>query len=144
VLFHSIGCLEPNARDGCLTPQIWSEKALSDRPRTLSQTSNHLSPRDKMSTTSNSSTIQLVFHEVPRAPSKGLWKYLATFTRFLATFIRFLATFTRFLATFTHFLATFTRFRSHTRTIEKGDLLAFATILTRLTARNCTGQRGNI
>jgi len=51
-LFHSIGCpvrLEPDAQDGHLTRQKWSEKASSDRPRTLSRTPDRLSPRDKMS-----------------------------------------------------------------------------------------------
>jgi len=47
VLFHSIGRLvrlEPDAREGRPTPQKWSEKASSDRPRALSRMSDHLSP----------------------------------------------------------------------------------------------------
>ena len=57
VLFHSIGRpvrLGPDARDGRFTPQKWSEKASSDWPRTLSQTSDHLSPRDHGYSTSKS------------------------------------------------------------------------------------------
>jgi len=45
-------------------PQKWSEKASSGTPRTLSRTPNRLSPRDKMSRTSDSSTNQMVFHGV--------------------------------------------------------------------------------
>jgi len=44
----------------------------------------------------------------------------------------------------TEYLATFTHFRSHTRIIGKGNLCDFATIFSRLTARSCTGQRGNL
>jgi len=69
---HTIGCpigLGLNARDGSPTPQKWSEKALSNRPRTLSrvfrvsvsqrQNESHL-PR-----MTNSSTNQIVFHGLP-------------------------------------------------------------------------------
>ena len=68
VLFHSIGRLvrlEPDARDERPTPQKWSEKSLSDRPRTLSRTSDRLSPGDKMSPMLDSLTNEMVFHEVP-------------------------------------------------------------------------------
>jgi len=44
----------------------------------------------------------------------------------------------------TEYLAMFTHFRSHTRIIWKGNLFDFTTIFTRLTARSCTGQRGNL
>jgi len=50
---------------GRLNPQKWSEKASSDRPQTLSRTSDHLSPRDKMSSTYDPSTNQMVSHGVP-------------------------------------------------------------------------------
>jgi len=44
----------------------------------------------------------------------------------------------------TEYLAMFTPFRSHTRIIGKGNLFDFATIFTQLTARSCSGQRGNL
>jgi len=80
VLFHSIGRpghLGPYAQDGHLTPQKWNEKASSDRPWMLSRTSDHFSPRDKMSSTSDSSTNQIVFHGVPsneQCAPKMEWK----------------------------------------------------------------------
>jgi len=61
-------------------PQKWSEKASSGPPRTLSRTSDRLSPRDKMSITSDSSTNQMVFHGVPSnvhsfpVPYQDHWK----------------------------------------------------------------------
>jgi len=64
VLFHSIRTSGP-PQTGRLRwtpyPQKWSEKASSGPPRM----SVHLSPRDKMSTKTDSSTNQMVFHGVP-------------------------------------------------------------------------------
>jgi len=53
----------PPTRDSRRTsyPLKWSEKASSGTPRTR----DRLSPRDKMSTTSDSATNQIVFHGVP-------------------------------------------------------------------------------
>ena len=75
VLFHSIGLpvrLGPDARGGHLTPQKWSVKASSDRPRRLSRISNRLSPRDKMN-------IRRPTHQPVKWSST---EYLAIVTRF--------------------------------------------------------------
>jgi len=76
VLFTPRASYRPQT--GRPTPQKWSEKASSDRCSL--GPSDRLSPRDKMSMTSDSSTNQMVFHGVSsdvhsfRISHWDLWK----------------------------------------------------------------------